>query len=189
MNLQLIGGMLGLIIHIPLLSGIWKGNIKQSFASYGLWSLLDFIAAYAIFKQDGNFWLPFLYAIGAGLAAMSLLFKKCFSWGLMEWLVLTLVGMCMYVQYTSGEFYAMILSVASLAIASIPQIIDTWRKPGDTPTRIYMVFCFANLLSLLGAKSFELEQILYAITALIICVLIVLFSIRKNPRRLIDFFD
>lgn len=179
MDLQLLGGIIGLVIHIPLLISIWQGKTRQSFASYALWSALDFIAAYSIYMQQGNFWLPFLYAIGAGLASTSLLIKKNFSWGVLEWFVVMLVIVSVFAQYSLGEFWAMIASITSLAIASIPQIINTFKKPKDTPTGIYIVFCFANLISLLGAKSFALEEILYAGSALVICLIITIFSVKK----------
>ncbi len=72
----------------------------------------------------------------------------------------------------------MISSIVSLTIASIPQVIDTFKQPKNTPSLIYVVFCLANLVSLLGAKSFALEQILYAGSALMICATITLLSLR-----------
>jgi hypothetical protein len=87
MDLQLIGGIIGILIHIPLLISIWSGKVRQSFTTYALWSALDFIAAYSIYTQDGNFWLPFLYAIGAGLISLSLLIKKNFSWSNLDWFI------------------------------------------------------------------------------------------------------
>ena len=180
MNLQLLGGIIGLLIHIPLLVGIWSGKIRQSFTSYALWSALDFIAAYAIYLQGGNFWLPFLYAIGAGLASASLLIKKNFSWSNLDSFVVGLVIICIIIQYQIGEFWSMVASVASLTIASIPQVIDTFKKPENTPSVIYIVFCLANTISLLGAKSFALEQVLYAASALLICIIITTLSLRRK---------
>lgn len=179
MDLQLLGGLIGILIHLPLLFSIWQGKTKQSFATYALWSILDFIAAYAIYVQNGNFWLPFLYGIGAGIVSVSLLVKKCFSWGAVESFVLLLIVICLFVKYNSGEFYAMIVSVSSLAIASVPQVINTFKIPHETPTKIYLVFCVANMISLLGAKSFALEEILYAGSALIICIVITGLSVRR----------
>lgn len=180
MDLQFLGGIIGILIHIPLLIGIWSGKIRQSFTSYALWSALDFIAAYSIHLQGGNFWLPFLYAIGAGLASISLLVKKNFAWSIIDWLVIGLVIACVIIQYQIGEFWSMIASIASLSVASIPQIIDTFKQPRNTPSTIYSIFCLANLVSLLGAKSFALEQVLYAGSALIICVTITLLSLRTK---------
>lgn len=180
MDLQLIGGIIGILIHIPLLISIWSGKVRQSFTTYALWSALDFIAAYSIYTQDGNFWLPFLYAIGAGLTSLSLLIKKNFSWSNLDWFVVGLVIVCIIIQYEIGEFWSMIASVASLTIASIPQVIDTYKQPKNTPSLIYLIFCLANIISLLGAKSFALEQVLYAGSALIICITITLLSLRRN---------
>lgn len=180
MDLQLLGGLLGIIIHIPLLVGIWSGKTRQSFTSYALWSALDFVAAYAIYAQNGNFWLPFLYAIGAGLASVSLLLKKNFSWSNLDSLVVFLVIVCVLIQYKAGPFSAMIASVLSLTVASIPQVVDTYKNPNNTPSFIYSIFCLANITSLIGAKSFALEQTLYAGSALIICLVITLLSLKKS---------
>lgn len=180
MNLQLLGGVIGILIHIPLLIGIWSGKTRQSFTSYALWSALDFIAAYAIYVQGGNYWLPFLYAVGAGLASVSLLLKKNFSWSNLDWLVVILVIICVAIQYQVGAFQAMVASVLSLAIASVPQVLDTYKNPKNTPSVVYSIFCLANITSLIGAKSFALEQTLYAGSALIICLIITLLSFRKN---------
>lgn len=180
MDIQLLGGVIGILIHIPLLIGIWSGKTRQSFTSYALWSALDFIAAYSIYVQGGNFWLPFLYSIGAGLASISLLIKKNFSWSNLDWFVVFLVIVCVVIQYQVGSFSTMIASVFSLFVASVPQIIDTYKNPKNTPSLIYTVFCLANAVSLLGAKSFALEQILYAGSALAICITITLLSLRKN---------
>lgn len=178
MDLQLLAGFIGIVIHIPLLIGIWSGKIRQSFTSYALWSALDLIAAYSIYLQGGNFWLPFLYAIGAGLASISLLFKKNFSWSTLDSFVVFLVIVCMVIQYQIGEFWSMIASIVSLTVASIPQVLDTFKQPKNIPTKIYFVFCTANLVSLLGAKSFALEQVLYPSTGFVICLLIALFSLK-----------
>ena len=182
MSLQLFGGIVGLLIHIPLLIGIWRGTIKQSFATYGLWCALDSITAYSIYAQKGNFWLAFLYAVGAGITSLALVLKKCFEWGKLESFVLFLVAGCVYIKYTSSEFYTMIFGVMALTVASIPQIINTFKKPSESPTKIYIVFCLANAFSLAGAKSFALEQIIYPGSALVLCLTITILSARKNPQ-------
>jgi hypothetical protein len=179
MDLQLLGGVLGILINIPLIVIILSGKTRQSFTTYILWALLDMVAAEAIYEQQGNYWLPFFYGIGAGIAALCLLFKKQFSWGILDSVILILVIVCIAIQQVFGEWWAMIASVASLIIASIPQIINSWEKPKDTPFWIYLGFSFAGLISMLGGKSFELKEILYPLTALMICGIIAILSKRK----------
>jgi hypothetical protein len=180
MDLQLIGGIVGVIVNIPLIISILLNKTKQSFITYALWSILDLIVAYSVYAQQGNFWLPFLYGLSAGLVSIILVLKKQFSWGLFEWFILVLVIICLVVQYSFGEFWSMIASVASLSIASIPQIINTYKRPKDTPFLIYLGFSLAGLISLLGGKSFELKEILYPISALFICLLIAILSKRNK---------
>ncbi len=181
MDIQLLGGLLGLLLHIPLLIGIWKNRIEQSFASYALWSTLDGIATMSLIAQNGNFWLSLFYSIGAGLVAISLLIKKQFSWSKFESFVSFLIIICLVTWYYSGPFLAMISSVSALSIASVPQIIDTLKKPQSTPTILYCGFCTANLLSFIGGSAWVLEQKLYSAAALIICSTITILSLRKQP--------
>lgn len=179
-DLQLFGGLIAVTAYVPFVASIWRGKTRQSFTTYALWAALNFIAAYALYAQGGNFWLALLFAIGGTSAAISLLLKKCFSWGKLETFVVVLVFVCIGVQYVLGDFWAMIASVFSLTVASIPQIINTYQNPHHTPTKIYTVFAIASFVSLLGAKSFALEEVLHSGSSFLVGLTITLLSMRKK---------
>lgn len=177
--LALIGGIIGVLTNIPLIVGIWQNKVKQSFSTWILWAALDIVAAVNIVLKHGNYWLPLGYMFGSISVSFILLFKKQFSWSKIETFILILVLISIIVWITGGSYYAIIASTSGLAIASIPQIIETIKNPKGTPSGIYLLFCLANILSLLGAKNFNVEEILYSVSALVICFLVTILSFRK----------
>lgn len=178
--ISLIGGIIGALANIPLLVGIWKNKIIQSFSTWVLWASLDIIATASIIAQNGNFWLPLGYSIGATTVALILVIKKQFSWTRFETFVLFLVLICLLVWSQTDSRSATISSVTALFIASLPQVKETFKFPKNTPTGIYLVFCLANTLSLFGSDSWTVENKLYSFSALVICLILTLLSIRKK---------
>lgn len=179
-------GVIGIVVDIPLCLGIWKNQIRQNFVTYFLWGLLDTIVFVTIFLQGGNIWLPLGYAIGSLIVATFLLIKKQFSWTWVETLVVVLIIICLFIWWKEGARAATIASVAALGIASIPQIVETWKDPDGTPTNIYLVFTLAGLLSFIGGASWTIEDKLYPGAAFILSLLIALMSTRETKKESIS---
>lgn len=180
MDLQLIGGIIGLLACVPLFIGICINKVKQSFVTYLLWGVLDAVSAMTTFLQDGNYWLPLFYAIGSLFIAGILLVKKLVVWGKIEKMTVGLVFATLLVWWIMGNEAALIASIVSLAIASVPQVIDTYNDPDSTPTKLYFIFLAANAFSFAGGESWTIAQKLYPGNALIFCLFITLLSMRKS---------
>lgn len=179
MDLQLVGALIGILIHIPLIYGVINGSVKQNPVTYGLWAMLDIIAAYSTWKQDGNFLLSLFYAIGATIVCTALLIKHSIFWTKLETFVLMLVLVCLIIQYSLGDFYSMVASVIALTFASVPQFFDTYINPKNTPKMVYTFFTIAGLVSLLGANDFTLSQIIYPAFAFLNCFVILALSFKR----------
>ncbi len=177
--LAIIGGVIGLLANVPLIFGIVSGKVKQSFLTYLLWGVLDGVALITIILQDGNFWLPLGYMVGALLVAFSLVFKGRVEWGKIETLVLIFIGITLVFWAMFGSKVALISSVIALATASIPQIIQTCKKPKETPSWIYFLFTLSGVLSLWKGE-WNVENKLYSLNIILICFLIFLLSLRKK---------
>lgn len=177
--LVIIAGIIGVLVDIPLIIGILQKKIDQSFATYFLWGTLDAIAFVSIILQGGNFWLPLGYAIGALTVAGLLAFRGKVNWSWLESLVVVLCIICMIVWWQLGNKAATIASVAALGIASIPQIVGTYKDPKTTPTLIYFVFTLAGLLSFIGGENWTVEDKLYSGTAFLLSLSIALLSLRR----------
>lgn len=181
MNLSLIGGVIGLLVDLPLVIGILNGNIKQNFVTYFLWGVLDLVIFASIIFQNGhNFWLSFFYAVGSFIVAIFLVFKGQTKWTWIESMVVILIIICMFIWWQIGSKAANIAAVIALGIASIPQIFDTIKNPNFTPTGLYFVYSLASLLSFIAGENWNVKDKLYSGGAFFLSVLITILSMRKG---------
>jgi len=178
--LPLLAGFLGIIAYLPLISGILKNKIEQSFAAFMLWGMLDIIATITTILEGGNFWLPLSNAIGSNLMAILLVFKKQVSWSWIETMTSILVVICLIIWYMAGETAGILSSSLAVVVASIPQMVDTFKSPETTPTGPYIIFLTANIVSFIGGKDWTIAERFYPACSIFLCLVIVLFSLRRH---------
>jgi len=183
MSLQLIAGIVGCCAYIPLIVGILRDTAKQSFAAFFLWALLDAIATVTTFLQDGNYWLPFSNVAGSSALAALLVLKRQVSWSWIENMTALLVMICLGVWYTAGETLGIIASSLAVVLASIPQITETYKSPGNTLVFPYVIFLVANTLSFIAGRSWTIEERFYAGCSIFLCAVIVSLALRKRNDR------
>lgn len=178
--LQPAGGIIGLVAYTVLIVALFKTSTKQSFAAFLLWAMLDIIATITTIIEGGNYWLALSNAIGSSVITIILIFKKQVSWTWIETMTAGLVVACLIVWYTTGERAGIIASSLAVVIASIPQMVETFKKPANTPTSSYAIFLLANIVSLLGGRSWTIEERFYPACSIFLCLLIVVLSLRKK---------
>lgn len=176
----LCGGALGLYLFYPLGRGIIEKKFAQNPLTFALWSMLDGIAAGAALLADGNWLQAFLFMIG-GLAILTctVVAKNPLNWTWFENLILALVILSVGIWVSTTNELAVLASVIALTIASVPQIVDTWRNPIKTPSVIYFGYVVSNLLATLGGKEFSVVEVAYPVGGFVICAIIFVFSLRK----------
>lgn len=177
--LQLLAGVIGVLCYVPLIIGILRSTIEQSFVAFALWALLDIIATLTSILADGNYWLPLSNALGASIVALLLATKKQVKWTWVETSTAILVIICLVLWSTLGENAGIVASSLAVVVASIPQMVDTYKKPNTTPTLVYLAFLFANILSFLAGKSWTIEERFYSACAIFLCLVISIFSLRR----------
>jgi hypothetical protein len=180
--LQLAGGIIGLVAYMFLIIALMRTRVQQSFAAFLLWAMLDLIATITTIMEGGNYWLALSNAIGSTVITVLLIRKKQVSWSWVESMTAILVVVCLIVWYTTGEQAGIIASSLAVVIASIPQFVDTYRKPGATPTMPYVIFLVANIVSFVGGASWTIEERFYQACAIFLCVVIVGLSMRKESK-------
>ncbi len=178
--LALIGAIIALCTNYPLISGILKGEIKQSFATWFLWAVLDAIIFTSILFQHGNIWLPIAYTLGSTLITIALLYKKQFSWGKFETFVCVLVIICLIAWFIGGAYIATIAGTVAVIIAGLPLFMEIIKDPQRGSPSIWIMFSIANILSFLGGNAWTIEERLYPGATAIFCLLIVFASLRKK---------
>jgi len=177
---QLLSGVIGMVAYAVLINALLRTKSEQSFAAFLLWALLDLIATITTILAGGNYWLALANAIGSTCITLLLIYKKQISWSWVESLSAGLVVICLVVWYTSGEVAGIVASSLAVVIASVPQMVDTYRKPEATPKLSYGIFLVANILAMIGGKAWTIEERFYACCGIFLCSVIFVFSFRKK---------
>ncbi|GAB3226735.1 hypothetical protein [Spirosoma arcticum] len=180
-----IAGLIGLSGYVVLFVGLLKTKIEQSFAAFMLWAMLDIIATITTILEEGNYWLALGNAAGSTAITGLLVIKKQVSWSWIETMTALLVLVCLVIWFTTGEKAGLIASSLAVIMASVPQLVATYKKPWTTPTAIYVVFLIAAILSFIAGKSWTIEQRFYSGCAVFLCSVIVLFSLRKAHKSVL----
>jgi len=175
--------LLALLLYYPLISGILRGEIKQSVATWILWVSLDAIALVSIILQKGNYLLLVFYCTCGTLVTLSLVYKRLFKWTRFETFVLSLVIVCLVVWSLSGSRWATIASTIAVCISGCPQIRDSWRTPDRTIGLIYIGYVLANSLSFFGGKIWTIEERFYPGMMALLCLVIATASFRKKDQK------
>ncbi len=174
------GSILGLLTYFPLWKQIRSGDADQNLFTWALWAALDGIVAAAIMSKGGSFLLPAIYAVGSsGTTFFILRSGKKSSWTMIETLVIFLVLASMTIWYLYGGKVATIAGTIAMVIASIPQLVDAWKKPKEMPILVFTSYLVANSLVTAGGKSWSIEERFYPVSAVLVCFLFVVFSVRR----------
>lgn len=177
--LQPIAGVVSLITYFCLFTVLLKNKAEQNFVAFMLWAILSIITTITIFIESGNFWLSLGNVIGETAITILLVVKRQMAWSWIETMTGILVAVCLLIWFFAGEKAAIIFSGLATTMASIPQMVSTYKKPSLTPTGIYVAFLMANIISLYAGKSWTIEERFYPACAVFLCLSIVLISMRN----------
>ena len=158
-GLKIAGGLLALLLFIPMIVGILKtGALGQSCASWLLWGALDAVLAASLFERQGNYQLPLGFTIGDIALVVLLLAKGKFQWGRFETGILALVIGCVVAWKLGGSKIAAIASTLGVCVAGIPGLIAMWREPQRNVGTVWAGYVVANGLSFFGGTSMTVEE-------------------------------
>lgn len=170
---------LAIALYFPLCWELAHARVKQNIATWILWVALDAVLAGTMIVQGGNYLLTVVYVIGGSITVLCISRSGEWQWTRFETLVSILVLVCIAIWISVGPKPATVVSSLAVVIAGLPQLVDGWRKPQDTPVLIYSGYTVAVFLSLKGAKDWSIEQSFYYICAGALCLLYVLVGLRK----------
>lgn len=178
--MQVLSGGIGMLAYVLLIVALLRTTTEQSFAAFLLWALLDLIATITTMLAGGNYWLALANAIGSSVITLLLIYKKQIAWSWVESMTAVLVLVCLGIWYAAGERAGIVASGLAVVIASVPQMVDTWRKPEATPVVAYLIFLLANVVALIGGRAWTIEERFYACCGIFLCSVITIFSLRKK---------
>lgn len=178
-TLSLVASIIAILLYVPLCIQVFSGKVKQNFATWILWAILDGIAAATIVFQNGNFLLPAAYSFGSAAVTLSILKSKSFKWTWFETMVACLVVVCLVVWSASGAKVATVASTMAVLTAGTPQMIEAWKKPWEQPFLIYAGFLISNGLATAGGRNWSIEERFYPASCTILTIVILVFIARK----------
>ena len=166
---KIVGTVLIVFLHIPLIVSIWTGKKKQPFSTWALLCSLNTLTLFSVLKTHGN-WQPIaIYVIANAIIATSVLLQGQFYWGSLEYYCCGLIMFCICVWIISGPQIATIASSLSIVIASFPQLRDSWNDPRSNPWLVWIGFTFANAISTAGGIEWSIEERFYGTTCTVLC--------------------
>lgn len=176
---NILGVTLASLLYIYLFQQIRKGGVEQNLATWVSWGLLDIVAGVSLYVQGGNWYLLAIYIAGSLVISTCIFRSAKFMWGLTETVcsVLVVISIIMWAQ--SGPWYATIISTVGVAFATLPQLKDAIVNPSTSSPEVYIGFTVVNVLATVGGKAWTIEERLYPGVGAVLCVFIVLFSLRK----------
>ena len=128
--LKLAGGVMALALFVPMIVEIVRTRgAGQSFATWGLWAVLDSMLTITLWQQHGNYLLSLGFAVGGVFLSVVLLAQGGFAWGKFETVIALMVLASLAVWKFSGPRNATIAVTTAICIAGIPGIVEMLRKP------------------------------------------------------------
>jgi hypothetical protein len=172
--LKLAGGVLAMVIYLPMAWEIIRARgAGQSFATWGLWAVLDAILTITLWQQHGNYQLSLGFAVGGVMLTIVLLVQGSWSWGWFETVIALMVMAGMAVWKFSGPRNATIAVTTAVCLAGIPGFVAMLRQPQPSAGKIWAGFTVANLLAFFGGTAMTVEERLVPAAFTMLCVLMV----------------
>src|SRR3989344_5125098 len=151
------GSLIALGLYLPLISGILRDKIEQSFATWLLWVSLDLIALISIILQKGNF-----------------------KWTWFETFVSFMVLICLIFWWLSGSRIATISSTIAVVISGLPQFKESWQKPDRVTGFIYLGYVVVNVFFFFGGKNWTIEDRFYPGSMIPLCMAIAFAALLRG---------
>jgi hypothetical protein len=183
--LKLAGGVAAMCLYVPMIVEIIRARgAGQSFATWGLWAVLDTILTITLWQQHGNYLLSLGFAVGGVALTVVLLTQGGWAWGKFETVITLMVLASLTVWKFSGPRNATIAVTAAICIAGIPGIVVMLRKPQRSAAKLWAGYTVANGLSLFGGAMWSVEERLApaAVVALSVAMLAACWWPQKDLR-------
>ena len=157
--LKIAGGLLALLLFVPMIIGILKeGAEGQSCATWLLWGALDVILTVSLVRSQGNYFLPLGFAIGDFAVTILLVARGKFRWGSFESGILLLVAICLATWQLGGPMVAAISSTLAVCVAGIPGLLAMLKNPQRKTGNVWAGYVLANGISFFGGSGMVMKE-------------------------------
>lgn len=144
--------------YIPLGLLVRKEPKIHSFASWAMFAVLDYITAWMLWSEGGNWLLAFFLALGCTSISILLLYARAVRWGKFEGLTLLLVSLVCLVWIFYGNTIGAIAGIVANVTAGAPQFKDSWKIPDIRLVPIWFLFVIANTCVFFAGEGWGRES-------------------------------
>ncbi len=150
----------------PLTYWIWKygnlsGGTNPRQASWLVWAALQYVIFSSSREQGAtdSAWIAFGYLIGSSLTAILLFWYGDKKWGKLDVFCGALAVASLILLYgTRNSFWALMLAIATDAIAAIPTIVSVTKEPKNESKLGWSVFLVGVLVNLGAIKELNFQE-------------------------------
>jgi hypothetical protein len=174
---KFLSGFVGVITFIPLIWILFHGGSGASFASFIFWAIIVGIATIVTFKEKGNYVFPLALTLGNLATALTLLVTQQFFWGIIEWVTLVLVLICLTVWIVGNRTITLIVSTIAISLGGIPQLFLAWNHPTDISIPVWSGFLIASIFGVMAGKNWTIKERLYPVARLILYALVIILAL------------
>jgi hypothetical protein len=161
-----------------------RGKTKPNRVTWCLWALAPFVAFAAEIGQGVGLRALTTFMVGFGplLVFIASFVKRTSYWKIsaLDWTcgALSLVALCLWGITRIGNL-AIVLSIASDALAALPTVIKAYREPASENARAFLFSASSALITLLTITSWNFA--VYAFPLYICIVSFLLFILISFP--------
>jgi len=180
-----LSGILQFTVLLPIIIGVFKGKIKPSTTSSGIWTLVSISLLLSSYFAGVRTNLPYILA---GLLVFGIIFALSIKYGYRKWSILDPISVLLAVislivwwitKRASNAVYLLSL-VDWIAIA--PVIYKSWHDPETESKLAWEINFVACILLVLSIRNYNAVTLVVAITQ-ISHSLIINSLLRISPHR------
>lgn len=161
-TIALIGGIITLLAHLPLFKNVYKKTITLNLATWLVWAIGDFISLITSIYSGVK--IPFLiisFTLASIIMVLLLLRNGTWKWGKAETFSVAFSTICIILWITSGPLVALIANVIGIYAATIPSLIDAYRKPERSQAIPWLLFALGAVTNIFAGGSWTLAYSLF----------------------------
>lgn len=150
-----VSGVLGFVVPTYFAWTLFKTNVPQNIATWGMVFVLDLLGLVLAYK-DGNK-KPYLQ-LGWAVASVCILTAVALSsnpigWGYTETISVVLCGVAIILWITTSARAALWAYMAAMYISFFPLMTDYWGKPQPDTLWLWLWTIVGCLFAILGAEE------------------------------------
>ncbi|MEK7602349.1 MAG: hypothetical protein AAB472_02595 [Patescibacteria group bacterium] len=179
-DLLMGAGIAAAFAYIVIFTGILRGQTRMNIATWLVWSIVNTVVTAAIIKSGFSHpWMNITFMIGSIVTLLLSLRRGNWSWGKIETICSIIALVAMVCWFYFGPTQALVLGVTAMFVGGVPQLIDTYHRPGDQQSWTWFLFLTSCTLSLMGAPTWDLAHVLYPIFGLVMNGFMFLFILLR----------